>query len=115
MKCSMKLIAFCCGAFCTSILAQPTSPLPEINVPTLADAAVFAQFTDKLPAVVNYFTKSDEQSIIEFYQKSYGEPLSQERKRGRLTLTFSNDTNTIRVVISKQNKKQQVDVLLLAK
>lgn len=109
---SIKLIAFCFGAFCTSILAQPTT---QINIPTLDDAAIFAEFTDKFPAVVNYFTKSNEQTIIEFYQNSYGEPLSQERKRGRLTLSFSNDHNNIRVVISRQNKMQQVDVLILSK
>jgi len=112
MRHSIKLLAFCCGTFCTSILAQPTT---QINIPTLDDAAIFAEFTDKLPAVVNYFTKSNEQTIIEFYQNSYGEPLSKERKRGRLSLTFSNDNNNIRVVISKQNKMQQVDVLLLSK
>jgi len=112
MKCSIKLIAFCCTTICTSILAQPTT---EINVPTLNDAKVFAKFTDKLPAVINYFTQSNEQHIIKFYQKSYGEALSQERKRGRLTLTFASDQNTIRIIISKQNKMQQVDVLLLSK
>ena len=112
MKHSIKLMAFCCGTFCTSILAQPST---DITVPTLADARVFADFTDKLPAVVNYFTKSNEQAIINFYQNSYGESLSQERKRGRLTLTFATDKNTIRVVISKQNKMHQVDVLMSSK
>ena len=65
-----------------------------------------------MPAVVNYFTKKTEEEIIAFYQKEYGEPLQQERKRGRLTLNFSQETNNIRVVISQQNSVRQVDVII---
>jgi len=65
-----------------------------------------------MPAVVNYFTKKSEDDIIAFYQKEYGEPLKKNRKRGRLTLNFSQAENNIRVVISQQNRVRQVDVII---
>ena len=40
--------------------------------------------------------------------------ISQERKRGRLTLNFSAQQQTIRVVISQQNRLRQVDVIVEA-
>jgi len=83
-----------------------------ITIPTVSDARVFAEFKDKMPAVVNYFTKKSEDDIIAFYQKEYGEPLKKNRKRGRLTLNFSQAENNIRVVISQQNRVRQVDVII---
>jgi len=83
-----------------------------ITIPTVSDARVFAEFKDKMPAVVNYFTKKSEDDIIAFYQKEYGEPLKKNRKRGRLTLNFSQEENNIRVVISQQNRVRQVDVII---
>jgi hypothetical protein len=62
--------------------------------------------------VVNYFSKSTEEDIISFYQKEYGQPLGQERKRGRLTLNFNQELQSIRVVISHQNNMRQVDVIV---
>jgi Skp family chaperone for outer membrane proteins len=109
MKPSIKLIVCCVGMFCSSLLAQQNEK-PVIAV--IDNARIFAEFTDKYPAVINYFSKASELDIITFYQNTYGESLKQERKRGRLTLLFANDDNTIRVVISKQNKMQQVDVLV---
>ncbi|MBL4910646.1 MAG: hypothetical protein JKX78_11635 [Alteromonadaceae bacterium] len=112
----IKLIA--CGGMivCTNVLAQSNdislNNTSTISIPILENAKVFADFSDKLPAVIDYFTKADEDSVINFYQMAYGEVLSQERKRGRLTLTFADDTNNIRVVISTQNKMRQVDVLV---
>ncbi|MFB0981653.1 MAG: hypothetical protein QMC62_12145 [Alteromonadaceae bacterium] len=83
-----------------------------LSIPTMSDARIFAEFKDKMPAVVNYFSKSTEEEIIAFYQKEYGLPLAQERKRGRLTLTFNQEMQNIRVVISHQNNLRQVDVIV---
>ena len=83
-----------------------------LSIPTMSDARIFAEFKDKMPAVVNYFSKSTEEEIIAFYQKEYGLPLAQERKRGRLTLTFNQEMQNIRVVISHQNNLKQVDVIV---
>jgi hypothetical protein len=83
-----------------------------ITIPTVSDARVFAEFKDKMPAVVNYFTEKTEENIIAFYQNKYGEPLEQDRKRGRLTLHFSQETSNIRVVISQQDRVRQVDVII---
>lgn len=83
-----------------------------VVIPTMSDARIFAEFKDKIPAVVNYFSKSTEEEIISFYQKKYGQPLGQERKRGRLTLNFNQEMQNIRVVISHQNNMRQVDVIV---
>jgi hypothetical protein len=83
-----------------------------VTIPTMSDARIFAEFKDKIPAVVNYFSKSTEEEIISFYQKEYGQPLGQERKRGRLTLNFNQEMQNIRVVISHQNSMRQVDVIV---
>lgn len=84
----------------------------SVNIPYLEDAKVFAEFTDKLPAVINYFTQHNRQEIIDFYQQKYGEATRSEMKRGRLTLYFNLDQHQLRVVISPQNNRQQVDILL---
>jgi len=86
-----------------------------INIPVLDDAQVFAEFTDSLPAVINYFTNASEAQAIDFYQQAFGEAHSQERKRGRLTLKYTGSDEIMRVVISQQNKKRQVDVIIESK
>jgi hypothetical protein len=78
----------------------------------LDDAIIFANFDDALPAVVNYYSQASEQEIINFYQQSFGDASSQERKRGRLTLTYQTSELVKRVIISKQNAKRQVDVIV---
>ncbi|TWX53327.1 hypothetical protein [Colwellia hornerae] len=83
-----------------------------VTIATMSDARVFAEFTHETPAVINYFTKSSEAEVINFYQKEYGQPLNQERKRGRLTITFNQELHSIRVVISQQNRLRQVDVIV---
>ena len=83
-----------------------------IDIPILEDAQVFAEYTDALPAVINYFSRASESQVVDFYQKAFGEPLSQERKRGRLTLKYSEGLEAMRVVVSQQNKKRQVDVII---
>lgn len=100
------------------IVAILTSPISIAQSKTLPDIAVidsatiFADFRDELPAVVNYYTKHSEADIINFYQKAYGEPLSQERKRGRLLLKYQHGDNKVRVIISTQNNRHQVDVIV---
>lgn len=86
-----------------------------IDIPILDNAQVFAEFTDKLPAVINYFTRSNEAEVIDFYQQAFGEPYSQDLKRGRLTLQYQEGEEVMRVVISEQNKKRQVDVIIESK
>ena len=83
-------------------------------IPVIANARVFANLTDELPAVMNYFTDASEEEVISFYQQSYGEAHTQERKRGRLTLSYTQGEQKMRVVISTQGDKRQVDVLVEA-
>lgn len=96
--------------------AQTTSTvdkmMDKVNIPVIEDARVFAKFDDKTPAVINYFTANSKDSVIDFYNKSYGEPEDRERKRGRLTLNYRQGKQQIRVVISPQNKMRQVDVIV---
>jgi hypothetical protein len=84
----------------------------SVIIPIMTDAQVFADLTDKLPAVVNYFSNATEEQIVGFYQQKYNGFLSQERKRGRLTIIYEQEKQYIRVVISQQNKKRQVDVIV---
>ena len=98
--------------FSNALLAEEEQ---MFDIPIIDQAHVFAEFTDRLPAVVNYFSDESEEAIINFYQKFYGEELSQERKRGRLTVYFTDEDNNIRVIISQQNNKRQVDVLITQK
>jgi len=86
-----------------------------IDIPLLEGAQIFAEFSDSLPAVINYFTNASETQIIDFYQQAFGEAHSQERKRGRLTLEYSEGEEAMRVVISQQNNKRQVDVIIESK
>ncbi|WDE13916.1 hypothetical protein [Thalassomonas haliotis] len=107
---SLSLLCFSILFFTWSVTADQHPGLPQ-EVPLPADARVFARFDDSLPAVINYFTRESEQAILALYQKRYGEPNARERKRGRLTVTFSRENTDIRIVISEQNKQRQVDIL----
>ncbi|SEL83566.1 hypothetical protein SAMN05216262_1259 [Colwellia chukchiensis] len=84
----------------------------RVDIPVTEDARIFAQFNEQTPAVLNYFTTETEANVIAFYQKHYGEPKQRERKRGRLTLRYQQDSLKIRVVISQQNQLRQVDVMV---
>lgn len=84
----------------------------NIYVAKLPDAQVFASFTDELPAVLNYFTTASKQQVIDFYTAAYGEIQTEQLKRKRLTLTFLHNGQNIRIVISEQNNKRQVDILI---
>lgn len=88
------------------------SMVDKVNIPVIEGARIFAKFDENTPAVINYFTVDSEDSVIDFYNKSYGEPKVSERKRGRLTLNYQQDDQQIRVVISQQNKMRQVDVIV---
>ncbi|MGV2873324.1 hypothetical protein [Colwellia sp. E150_009] len=84
----------------------------SVFIPVIDNAHVFANFTHDIPAVLNYFTSSSEDKIIDFYEQRFGESIFKERKRDRLMLTFNNENKTIRVIISQQNSKRQVDILV---
>lgn len=86
-----------------------------IDIPILEDAQVFAEFSDSLPAVINYFTNHNEAQVIDFYQQAFGVAKSQERKRDRLTLKYQQGEESMRVVISQQNDKRQVDIIVESK
>ena len=108
---TLLLLMFSC-----SINAETTdtdkSMMAKVNIPVIEGARVFAKFDEQTPAVINYFTTNTEDNVIDFYNKSYGEPEDRERKRGRLTLNYQQDLQQIRVVISQQNKLRQVDVIV---
>ena len=108
-KLSIVLLAHLALSTSLTLCADEIKSLPPIA--RVADAQIFAEYKDKYPTVLNYFTHSSEAEIIAFYQKQYGEVLSQNLKRKRLTLFFTEDNVSIRVVISQQNNKRQVDVL----
>jgi hypothetical protein len=101
-------------SFSTSIYALEESQADtnKVIIPMMTNAQVFANFTDDLPAVLNYFTSATQEQIINFYQQHYSDAISQESKRGRLTLTYQQKKHNIRVVISQQNKKRQVDIII---
>lgn len=98
--------------------STPSEPMPIATdktnryIPLLDGALVFANISDELPAVINYYTPASEQEVIDFYQQNFGDAISQERMRGRLTLTYLADDLVKRVIISEQNNKRQVDVIV---
>ena len=83
-----------------------------LDIPVMDDARIFASFTDETPAVINYFSLSTEDEVINFYTDAYGKSISQSRKRGRLTNIFTVENFTVRVIISSQNNQRQIDVML---
>lgn len=95
-----------------STMTLANNNVEPVSIPMMDNAQVFADFTDDIPAVLNYFTTATEEQVIEFYQQQFGEAISQERKRGRLTLSYLQDKQMMRVVISQQNNKRQVDVIV---
>lgn len=88
------------------------SMMDKVDIPVIEGARIFAKFDENTPAVINYFTSVTEDAVINFYNKSYGEPIDRERKRGRLTLNYQQKSQQIRVVISQQNKLRQVDIIV---
>lgn len=98
--------------FSFSSVALAENEASDVSIPMVDNAQIFADFTDGMPAVLNYFTMATEEQLIDFYQNHFGEASFQERKRGRLTLTYQQEKQSIRVVISQQNKKRQVDIIV---
>ena len=93
--------------------AKAEESITTFEIERLDDAKVFASFNDELPAVLNYFTSSTEAEIIHFYKEKYGEIVFEELKYDRLTLTFYQEEIEIRIAVSKQNNKHQVDILVM--
>ena len=55
-------------------LTRKQQSAKKIEIPVLEGARIFAQFDDKAPAVINYFTTKTEQSVHRnFTKNSYGE------------------------------------------
>ncbi len=98
--------------FTLSSVALANDDANPVVIPMMDNAQVFADFTDDMPAVLNYFTRASEAQVIEFYQQQFGEAITQARKRGRLTLSYQQEKRIMRVVISQQNNKRQVDVII---
>lgn len=96
------------------LMATPLTAMAQeaINIPYMDDAKIFAEFSDELPAIVNYYTLHSEQEIITFYQSEFGEANHTQVKRGRLTLVFEYDNKQLRVIISSQSNRRQVDAIL---
>ncbi len=103
-----------CSAISTTLLSTVSlaATTGNVSIEVVNDARVFAKFDSEIPAVVNYYTKKSEQSIIDFYRDKYGAPSSSERLKGRLTQKFSHNDKYIRVVISEQDNHRQVDVIV---
>lgn len=112
-KLTRKFILFSSAVlFSFSSVTFAENKVSGVTIPMLENAEVFADFTDDMPAVLNYFTLATEEQVVEFYQQNFGESTYQERKRGRLTLTYQQEKQTMRVIISQQNNKRQVDVIV---
>ena len=103
-----------CSIFCSALMGTTGNAAENngVSIHMMSDAHVFAQFDEEIPAVVNYYTKKSEQSVISFYRENYGAPFSSQRIDGRLTQKFVHEGKHIRVVISEQDKHRQVDVIV---
>ncbi|GAA5134437.1 hypothetical protein [Thalassotalea piscium] len=95
-----------------SLFALKSSAETAATIELLPGAQVFAQYQDKKPFVANFFTEQSEQEIIDFYQSNYGEITSQTRIKGQLVLKFSSESDNIRIIVSRQSNKHQVDILI---
>lgn len=111
---TLKIKTFIVGALFFGINMQINANelIQPISIPLLDNALVFSNLTESIPAVLNYYTDSTEDQIIEFYNQSFGEATSQELKRNRLTLLYEKEEQYIRVIISQQNSQRQVDIIL---
>lgn len=103
-----------CSTLCTALISTKVyaAEQEKISISVMSDAQVFAKFDDEIPAVVNYFTGKSESSIVAFYEEQYGPAVLSDRKRGRLEKLFKMDDKNIQIIISEQNNKRQVDVLV---
>ncbi|XQW86353.1 hypothetical protein ACOYR1_06410 [Thalassotalea piscium] len=95
-----------------SIIGFQANAETASKIELLDDAKIFAKFDDKKPLVANYFTAHNENEIIDFYKEKYGEIVTQESIKDIRILKFSHLNNNIRVIISHQDNRQQVDLLI---
>ena len=57
--------------------STPTLFMPHITkaenkyIPLMADAVIFANYDEELPAIVNYYTQASEEEIILFYHLAF--------------------------------------------
>ncbi len=82
------------------------------DIPLLEDAQVFADFKDKYPVMLNYFTQSSFTEVETFYNQQFGGPIYQQTRYGRLELTYSHMNNKVRVIVAEQNNKREVDIIV---
>ncbi|MDN3652918.1 hypothetical protein QWY77_09120 [Thalassotalea ponticola] len=100
--------------------SSDTTATISIDIPMLADAKVFAAYTDSMPAVVNYFTQADTEQIRQYYTEKFGVPVSERTQYGRLELYFDYMQSDVRVIVDPQDylpesNMQEVDVIMTAK
>jgi len=109
----LLLLLFCVTPL-LGLLSSTTnaSELKKIPIEVIENAKVFARFDDKIPAVVNYFTKDNEQTIVAFYDDKYGKAASSERIKDRLEMSYVNNNYRVKIIISEQNNFRQVDMLV---
>jgi len=96
----------------TITFAKNETNKSNIVIPVIEKAEIFAELTDGTPAVLNYFTESTEDQIIDFYKDNYGSALFNEKKHNQLILVYKQASQTIRIVISQQGNKRQVDIIV---
>ena len=96
----------------TITFAKNETNKSNIVIPVIEKAEIFAELTDGTPAVLNYFTESTEVQIIDFYKNNYGSALVNEKKHNQLMLVYKQASQTIRIVISQQGNKRQVDIIV---
>lgn len=80
------------------------------QIPMPEQARVFADYTEKQPFVISYFTDLNEQALVSFYQEKLGDIKAQSRKRERLQLFFESDIHKTRVIISTQKNATEVNI-----
>lgn len=108
-------LSLCAATLClmTNIAVAEDDIAPQqIQIPVIEDAQVFAEFIDGYPAMTNYFTESSFEQVTSFYTEKYGPSIEQQTRYGRLELKFSDMGNVIRVIVAKQNNRQEVDVMI---
>ncbi|WP_076419690.1 hypothetical protein [Colwellia sp. UCD-KL20] len=108
-----------CSTLCSALLSSTllstsayAADTEKVTIEVMNDAKIFAQFDDEIPAVINYFTTSNETSIVNFYEEKFGQAITSNRRKGRLEKSFVKDKHNINIIISEQNNFRQVDVLI---
>ena len=82
--------------------------------PKADDAREFARLDDKLPAILSYFSRQNQDELAQLYRQAFGAPAQELSRYGQLELHFIQPPHRIRVIISSQQEWQQVDLMVLA-